>query len=139
MMRNCKSYSEMIKISTYEERIKYLFLNGNVGEFTFNGHRYLNQMLYKCTQWCQTREKVIIRDNGFDLGLNGYIIKGPIYVHHINPITIDDILDENPIVFDLNNLISCSRKTHQQIHYGLHENEPKIVTERKMNDTCPWR
>lgn len=138
-MRKNKSYSRLIELSTYEERLEYLFLGGKVGEFTFNGHRVLNQMLYKCPDWLHVREKAAIRDNGFDLGLDGYVITGSIYVHHINPITIDDILDRNPIVFDLENLISCSKKTHSQIHYGLQKMEPKIVTERKIYDTCPWR
>lgn len=138
-MKNHKTYSELIRKPTHDERLQYLMMNAKIGDFTFNGHRSLNQILYKCPDWQRVREKVIIRDNGMDLGIDGYLIGEPIYVHHIEPITIEDILEEKPNVFDLNNLITCSRKTHLQIHFGIPRKEPKIVTERAKNDTCPWR
>lgn len=135
-----KSYSELIKIDSFEERFKYLSLVGIVGETTFGGHRYLNQILYQTDKWKKdTRREVILRDNGCDLSHEDYPIQGSIYIHHINPITIDDILEERPCVFDLENLISTSFRTHNGIHYGTEELLPKGFVERKKNDTCPWR
>lgn len=133
-----KTYSELILIPTFEERFNYLKLNGVVGEMTFNGHRYLNQLLYRCKEWEAIRRKVIIRDEGFDLGCKGYLIGGKILVHHINPITVGDIVERRDCVFDLENLISTSHRTHNAIHYGDETLLPKFV-ERTKNDTCPWR
>lgn len=135
-----KSYSELIKIDSFEERFKYLSLVGIVGETTFGGHRYLNQILYQTDKWKKdTRREVILRDNGCDLAHEDYPIQGSIYIHHINPITIDDILEERPCVFDLENLISTSFRTHNAIHYGTEDLLLKGFVERKKNDTCPWR
>lgn len=134
-----KTYSELIKIPTFEDRFKYLSLSGKVGEATFGGHRYLNQMLYKMDEWKSTRREVILRDNGSDLGHEDHPITGSIYIHHINPITIDDILEQRPCVFDLENLISTSFRTHNGIHYGNEEVLPKGLVVRTKNDTCPWR
>lgn len=135
-----KSYSELIKIDSFEERFKYLSLVGIVGETTFGGHRYLNQILYQTDKWKKdTRREVILRDNGCDLAHEDYPIQGSIYIHHINPITIDDILEERPCVFDLENLISTSFRTHNGIHYGTEDLLLKGFVERKKNDTCPWR
>ena len=133
-----KSYSELITLKSFEERFYYLQQNSKIGDFTFNGHRRLNQVLYTCPEWRKTRRDVIIRDNGFDLGIKDYRIYGSIVVHHINPITIDDILNRRACVFDLNNLISTSNKTHKAIHYGT-ECPYLIIEERFENDTCPWR
>lgn len=137
--RTTKSYSELMTIPSFEDRIEYLFLGGKVGDFTFNGHRELNQALYQSPEWKSLRNLVAMRDNGYDLGHEDYIIVGSIYIHHINPITIDDLLNHKSCVYDPENLISCSRKTHTQIHYGLQKKEPEIVTRRTMYDTCPWR
>lgn len=135
-----RSYSELIKIEKFEDRFIYLSLVGIVGETTFGGHRYLNQILYQTDKWKKdTRREVILRDNGCDLAHEDYPIQGSIYIHHINPITIDDILEERPCVFDLENLISTSFRTHNGIHYGTEELLPKGFVERKKNDTCPWR
>lgn len=135
-----KSHSELIKIDSFEERFKYLSLVGIVGETTFGGHRYLNQILYQTDKWKKdTRREVILRDNGCDLAHEDYPIQGSIYIHHINPITIDDILEERTCVFDLENLISTSFRTHNAIHYGTEELLQKGFVERKKNDTCPWR
>lgn len=135
-----KTYSELIKLSSFEDRFCYLALNGNVCDITFNGHRYLNQMLYHSNTWKRVRRRVIIRDNGFDLGCDGYPINGIIIIHHINPVTIDDIIERRPIVFDLENLISTSHNTHNAIHYGDEKQIlQKMVINRKKNDTCPWR
>lgn len=133
-----KSYNELIKLDDFADRLKYLSLQGAVGTKTFGGHRSLNQMLYKFQEWQRVRRQVILRDDGFDLGHPEYPIGGVVYVHHINPITIEDILNRDPIVFDLRNLISCSFQTHNQIHYGDGKVQKEFV-ERKENDTCLWR
>lgn len=135
-----KSYAEVIQIASFEDRFRYLQLKGAVGEATFGGHRQLNQMLYKLPQWRSVRSKVIIRDNGCDLAHPEFELGNqPAYIHHINPITIQDILDRNPAVFDLNNLIITSFQTHQAIHYGDEGLLPKLPAERRPNDMCPWR
>lgn len=135
-----KSYSELIKIEKFEDRFNYLSLSGSIGEATFGGHRYLNQILYQSERWKKyTRREVILRDNGCDLAHEDYIIVGSIYIHHINPITIDDILEERPCVFDLDNLVCTCFRTHNALHYGSEDLLPKNLIERKKNDTCPWR
>lgn len=133
-----RTYSELIKMRRFEDRFEYLTLKGNVGNITFGGHRYLNQILYKTPKWKSTRREVILRDDGCDLAHEDYTIYGSIYIHHLNPITIDDILKERPCVFDLENLVCTSFKTHNAIHYGIEESINNFV-ERKINDTCPWR
>ena len=135
-----KSYNELIKIDTFAERLKYLTLYGMVGDITFGGRRSLNQLLYHSDKWKRIRRDVIVRDQGYDLAFNNfdYMIRGPIYVHHINPITIDDLLEERSIVFDMNNLVSASFDTHNKIHYGLDKMDP-LPAERTPNDTCPWK
>lgn len=133
-----KSYSEMLKYSTFEERFKYLKLEGVVGKETFGYDRYLNQILYTSPEWIRFRREVIIRDDGKDLGVDGYEVRGRIIIHHINPITVKDIVNRNPKVFSLENTITTSHRTHQAIHYG---NEGLLNTtpiERKPNDTIPW-
>lgn len=138
-MTTIKTYSELISIPSFIERFKYLMLKGRVGELTFNGHRYLNQVLYKCPEWRSIRREVIIRDDGCDLGCDGYEIMGNILVHHINPITIGDVVERRKCVFDLNNLICTSLVTHNAIHYGDEELLPKELVVRTKNDTCLWR
>lgn len=134
-----KTYSELIRIPTFQERFKYLKLNGKVGEFTFNGHRYLNQRLYQCVEWSSIRRRAIIRDKGCDLAMDGYEITGNVLVHHINPITIADIVERKSCVFDLENLITTSLDTHNAIHYGDENLLPKEFAIRTKNDTCLWR
>lgn len=134
-----KRYSDLIVIPTFEERFRYLMLNSRVGELTFNGHRYLNQKLYQCDEWKSIRRKVIIRDSGCDLGCKDHEIYGEILVHHITPITIADIIERRPCVFDLENLISTSHATHNAIHYGNEDLLPKELIIRTKNDTCLWR
>lgn len=134
-----KTYKELIKLNSFEERFNYLKLDGSVGDLTFNGNRYLNQMLYKSPEWKRIRREVIIRDNGCDLGLEDYPIAdtNKIIIHHISPITKEDILSRDPKVLSIDNLISCSFQTHNAIHYG---NLPTVtMVERKPNDTIPWR
>lgn len=134
-----KSYSDLIKIQSFDDRFAYLRLSGSVATPTFGGHRYLNQILYQTDDWKRARREVILRDNGCDLAHDDYMIFGSVYVHHINPITIDDILGRRPCVFDLDNLICCSFKTHNILHYGNEENPYSKPAERSRHDTCPWK
>ena len=134
-----KCYSKVIEFPTFEERFQYLKLQGVVGEMTFNGHRYLNQKLYQCPEWESIRRKVIIRDNGCDLACEGEEIGGIILVHHINPITIGDVMERRDCVFDLENLISVSLRTHNAIHYGDDSVLYRHFATRTKNDTCLWR
>ena len=134
-----RTYSELSKLKTFEDRFQYLRLDGIVGEETFGFDRYLNQILYQSDEWKRRRRDIIIRDNGCDLGCEGFEVHGKILIHHINPITVDDIVNRNPKVFDPENLILTSHNTHQAIHYG---NEDLLILapiERSKNDTCPWR
>lgn len=136
-MNRC--YSELIQLPTFLERYRYLKLSGRVGEETFGYDRYLNQMLYRLGEWKRFRRDIIIRDKGCDLGCEGYEIVGNILVHHINPITVEDILRRDPKIFDEENVISTSLNTHNAIHYG---DESLLITEpiiRTKYDTCPWR
>lgn len=133
------SYSELITLPTFEERYRYLRKSGIVGEETFGSHRHLNQLLYRSPEWRQVRNQVIIRDNGCDLGMEGYEIRDRVYIHHINPITMDDILNRTPALFDMDNLICVSFNTHQAIHYGDESLLPIIsFTERTPGDTKLW-
>lgn len=134
-----RSYSELCKLSTFKERFDYLKLGGVVGEETFGWDRYINQILYKSPRWRQTRDRIIVRDNGCDLGLDGYDIHGKVLVHHINPITVDDITYDRDCVYDPENLISTALLTHNAIHYGDENLLISDPIERTMNDTCPWR
>ncbi|MBR5780354.1 MAG: hypothetical protein IKY27_00430 [Bacteroidales bacterium] len=135
-----RTYSELIGLPTFEERFRYLKLSGRVGEETFGRDRYINQLLYQRNRdWKHIRNEVIIRDNGCDLGCEGHEIHGLIIVHHMNPITIEDVLNLDPKVFDPEFLISTMHRTHNAIHYG---NADLLITapiERRKNDTCPWR
>lgn len=134
-----RTYSELSKLSTFKERFDYLKLNGKVGEDTFGHSRFLNQDFYSSPEWRRTRRNIIIRDNGCDMGLDGYSIQGRIYVHHINPITVDDILERRPCLFDPENLICVSSMTHEAITYGIEDMIPTDPVIRRPNDTCPWR
>lgn len=135
-----KTYSEMIKFDSFYERFEYLKLNGYVGEDTFGNQRFLNQILYKTPEWRKIRREIILRDNGMDLGVTGCTICGKVLIHHINPITIEDIQNRNFKIFDPENLVCVSHKTHNTIHYG---NIQKILnselTIRSKNDTIPWK
>lgn len=134
-----RTYSELITLPTYEERFRYLQLNGQVGEDTFGFDRYLNQLFYRSQKWKRIRDFVIVRDNGYDLGVEGYEIHGRIIIHHMNPITIKDIESESEFLLDPEYLISTVHNTHNAIHYG---DESLLITSpivRKPNDTCPWK
>ena len=139
MMTMNKCYSELITIPTFIERYRYLRLGGKIGEDTFGFDRYLNQIFYKDPEWLRTRDLVIIRDGGCDLAMPDREILSRILVHHINPITKEDIINRDPKLFDLENLISTVKNTHDAIHYG---DENLLIIEpieRSQNDTCPWR
>jgi len=134
-----KSYKELIKLDSFEERYRYLRLTGHVGEDTFGWDRYLNQLLYRSQRWKQTRDKVIIRDEGCDLGMPDRPIKGRVIVHHINPLTAQDIERDSEKLYDLDNLICVSHSTHNAIHYGDESQLDILPPERTPNDTCPWK
>lgn len=134
-----RTYSELITLPTFEERYRYLRLEGRVGEETFGFDRCLNQVFYKSKEWRSVRDYVIARDNGCDLGIEGYEIFGQILIHHMNPITKDDILHRKDFILNPEYLITTVKKTHDAIHYG---DESLLITapiERRKNDTCPWR
>ena len=139
MKRIIRSYSELIKIPTFEERYEYLRLDGQVGVETFGFDRYLNQTFYKSKEWLSIRDQIIVRDNGCDLGVEGYEIHGRILIHHINPITKDDIIQRSRILLDPENLITTVKRTHDAIHYGDSNLLMRAPIERRKNDTCPWR
>lgn len=134
-----KSYSELIKFDTLIDRYRYLKLSGDLGESTFGFDRYLNQQFYRLKEWKITRAKVIVRDLGCDLGVNGLEIIGSVIIHHMNPIMIDDVKNRNPILLDPEYLISTQLNTHNAIHYG---DESLLILEkpieRSPNDTKLW-
>lgn len=135
-----RTHTELVTFTTFEERYRYLRLNGVIGKETFGFDRFINQYLYQRSQrWKRVRDQVIIRDNGCDLGVEGYDIRGPITVHHMNPITLEDIEQESEFVFDPEYLICTTHNTHNAIHYGDESLLIKAPVERTRNDTCPWR
>ena len=134
-----KSYSELIQYETFEGRFNYLKLSGRVGDQTFGSNRTLNQVLYKDPEWRRMRDRIILRDGGCDLGIPGREIYGPISVHHINPITVEDVINRSHKVFDQNNLICTADLTHKAIHYSDDSILPKDPIIRTKNDTCPWK
>lgn len=135
-----RSYTELISLPDFEARFNYLKIGGVVGQQTFGLNRYLNQAFYRSKEWQRVRRAAIIRDNGCDLGLDDRPIRGAIYVHHIEPISIDSLVYADlSRVLSLENLICCSFITHQAIHYGDVDLLPKELTLRHPGDTCPWR
>ena len=136
---NIKTYTELSRIPDYHDRFEYLKLRGFVGEQTFGWHRYINQMLYRSKRWKSTRDKVIIRDDGCDLGHPDYQIYDKIIIHHMNPITLEDIEEDRDYIYDPEFLICVSNNTHQAIHYGDRSLLPSPLVERRAGDTCPWR
>lgn len=139
MTMTIKTYSELITIPTFEERYKYLKIGGKVGEETFGFERYLNQEFYKSHEWKSIRRQVIVRDLGCDLGIEGREIHGKIIVHHMNPITIDDIVSASDFLLNPEYLICTLKSTHDAIHYGDESLLIKAPVERMKNDTCPWK
>ena len=134
-----RTYSEMIRLRSYEERVKYLWLSGMVGKDTFGFDRYLNQMFYRDAAWRKIRRDVIIRENGFDLGCEDRSIGLKVIVHHIEPITKEDVLAHSDRLLDPDNLVCCSPETHRLIHYGLEADTETMPLERTPNDTSPWK
>ena len=134
-----RCYSELMTLPTFEERYEYLKLDGTVGKETFGFDRYLNQALYQSADWKKIRRKIILRDDGCDLGLLGYPIGHKIYIHHMNPITQTDILDRTDILLNPEYLICVSHRTHNAIHYGDASLLPQPPIERHPNDQIPWR
>ena len=134
-----RTYSELILLPTFEERFKYLQLNGRVGDDTFGFDRYINQKFYRSADWKRIRDQIIIRDNGCDLALEGYEIYGRILIHHMNPITVKDVELSTEYLMNPEYLVCVTHNTHNAIHYG---DEKQIITGpivRTKNDTCPWK
>ena len=136
---NIRTYSELITLSTFEERYKYLQLSSSIGEETFGFDRYLNQNFYRSKEWKRIRDFVIIRDNGCDLGIEDRIIHGKIIIHHMNPIRTKDIQDVSDYLLNPEYLICTTHQTHNAIHYGDENLLVRNPIERTANDTCPWR
>ena len=136
-----RCYSELIKLKTFEERFEYLKLDGQVADFTFNGRRQLNQLLYHSPEWRSFRREIAIRDDGCDLAHPDHKIFGKtlLIVHHINPIRVEDIINRSPKIFDKENVVLTIDITHKAIHYGTSDLLYKDPIERKENDTCLWR
>lgn len=138
-MKIIRTYSELLTLPTFEERFNYLKLKGQVGKDTFGFDRWLNQIFYRDPEWKSIRDYVIVRDNGCDLGVDGYEINGRILVHHMNPISKEDILERSKYLLDPEFLISTVHSTHNAIHYGDEDLLIKTPIERTKNDTCPWK
>ena len=136
---NTKSYSELTQLPTFKERLDYLKLDGIVGEETFGIARWLNQKFYHSYEWRKFRNEIIARDNGTDLGVEGHDIPGQVIIHHLNPITYDDIFERHPCVLDPENAISVSANTHRAIHYSDDELLTLGPAVRQPNDMCPWK
>ncbi len=134
-----RTYSELIKLKTFKDRFEYLKLDGIVGEETFGFDRYMNQIFYKSREWTSVRRAVIIRDNGCDLGVEGYEIHGKILIHHMNPINLSDIVHKTDELLNPDYLITTVLSTHNAIHYGDASLLPALPIERRANDTCPWK
>lgn len=138
-MKKIRTYSELVRLKTFQERFQYLQLGGAVGKETFGYDRFLNQRFYMSKEWKDVRDYVIIRDNGCDLGLDGYDIFGKIIIHHMNPVVLEDLTHGSGKILDPEYLITVCHNTHNAIHYGdgdLLVREPVV---RKKNDTCPWK
>jgi len=133
-----RSYSELKRLNTFEERFEYLRLHGDVGRSTFGFDRYLNQRFYKSYEWKSVRDHVIVRDNGCDLGVNGYEIHTGALIHHINPLAVDDIIHNELWIFDPEYLITTTQRTHNAIHYSDVSLLPKVVVAREKGDTKLW-
>lgn len=133
-----KSYREVRKLETFLDRFRYLALRGNVGQATFGFDRWVNQGFYTSREWRQVRDAIIVRDEGCDLGLDGYEIHDRIYIHHINPITLKQLEAGDPCLLDPDNLITVTHRTHNAIHYGDERLLPRPLVERKPGDTKLW-
>ena len=137
-MMMIRTYSNLSKLRTFEERFKYLKLAGTVGEQTFGWDRPINQLLYRSPEWRSVRDRVILRDNGFDLGCSDYEIAGKVIIHHMNPLTVEDVMDYNPDVLNPEFLITVSVATHRAIHFGPQHLVPRLPPARRPGDTKLW-
>lgn len=137
-MTKIRTYSELARLSTFEKRFDYLKLGGAVGHATFGFDRYLNQQFYTSNEWKRARREVIVRDNGCDLGIDGYEIHVDILVHHINPMNVEDIVHGEEWLIDPEFLITTTQRTHNAIHYGNNLQVPKVVIARSPGDTTLW-
>jgi hypothetical protein len=133
-----RTYSELRTFETFLERFRYLALRGVVGKTTFGFDRWINQGFYASREWKQTRNGIIVRDNGCDLGIDGYEIHSGLFIHHLNPITAEQIESGDPCIFDPENLITVTHNTHNAIHYGDERLLPKPLVERRPGDTKLW-
>lgn len=137
-----RTYEELMSIPDFTERFRYLQCNCDVGIQTFAGARWLNQTLYRSKEWKDFRNDIITRDEGYELAFlddDNYLIRGPIYIHHLNPLTKEQVLNRDPCIFDPENVVCCSHRVHNAIHYGDESLLPQIYTPRYANDTIPWR
>lgn len=136
---NRKSYRELLRLPTFQERYEYLRIGGKVGKDTFGWSRYLNQFLYTSKEWRRFRNSILVRDGGFDLAFPGRSILSAITVHHINPLTPEDVENRSDWIFDPDNVVCVSDKTHKAIHYGDESGLPADPIVRRPGDTCPWK
>lgn len=134
-----RSYSELIRIPTIEERIEYLMTYNRVGNENFGYDRYLNQRLYASKEWKTLRHRIVVRDLGCDLAVEGFPVGFRGAIHHLNPLTIEDFTTGSDRIFDPENLVLCSLKTHNTIHYGWGHPSGYRLVERRPNDQCPWK
>ena len=134
-----RTYSELSHLKSFEERYRYLRLNGTVGKETFGFDRFLNQDFYRSQEWKRIRDLVIVRDGGCDLAIEDRIVYGKIFIHHMNPILPKDIETSSDFLLNPEYLITTTLNTHNAIHYGDESLLVTVPVERSRNDTCPWR
>jgi len=134
-----RTYSELVRIPTFEERFNYLKLDGRIAEETFGFDRWVNQRFYHSSEWKRIRDQVIVRDLGRDLASEGYEIGGKIIIHHLNPLVLKDLVELVPEIYNPDYLVCTSHQTHNAIHYGDRKLLPPTVFQRSRNDTCPWK
>ena len=137
--QHIRTYSELMELTTFEERFRYLKLEANVGDATFGFDRYLNQQFYRSSEWKRLRNEIILRDNACDLGIPDRELDKRIIIHHMNPINKNDLIHQTDFLLNPEYLICTSHKTHLAIHYGSEELLETAIVERSKNDTCPWR
>lgn len=141
MRKIIRTYTELLRIPTFEERFEYLKLTGRVGEETFGVDRYLNQLFYHGGLWQEVRDEIVVRDLGRDLAMPDeiYEIIGPIFIHHMNPVSLEELMDCSDDLLTPEFLVCCSKKTHNAIHYSRTAPIPQNPVERRPGDTCPWK
>lgn len=138
MMKTIKRYSELVNLKTFDDRFEYLKLYGGIGRSTFGFDRYINQQFYTSREWQDIRQHVIVRDEGCDLGIDGYEIHTKILIHHINPMKVEDVLCHESWIIDPEFLITTTHNTHNAIHFGVDNPYPKVIVKRTLNDTKLW-